>query len=145
MERVTCRNQAHFAAEFPQHRFRQTLYKRLALVARGALAHDQQVFWSVEFIIEGFPPGDLDRFGADAAPLGAATTHNIGRTNLNLRRDITRRPALELAHNRVSDLSSALLWFRRFPRQMDSFCCAAGMATVTTDSYEQRAPKVRRR
>ena len=86
LELVAGRDQDQFAAEIP-HR-RQTIYQRLAVVARSALAHDQQMVRGVEFILELIAPDDLDHFGADAAPGGDPTAHNIGRRDLNRSRGI---------------------------------------------------------
>jgi hypothetical protein len=87
MELVAGRDQGQFAAEIPRRRCRQTINQRLAVVARSALAHDQQMVraW---FILELIASDDLDHFGADAAPGGDPTAHNIGRRDLNRSRGI---------------------------------------------------------
>jgi hypothetical protein len=84
MELVAGRDQGQFAAEIPRRRCRQTINQRLAVVARSALAHDQQMVraW---FILELIAS---DHFGADAAPGGDPTAHNIGRRDLNRSRGI---------------------------------------------------------
>jgi len=88
MELVAGRDQGQFAAEIPRRRCRQTINQRLAVVARSALAHDQQMVRGVEFILELIALDEFDNFGADATPSGDPTAHNIGRRDLNRSRGI---------------------------------------------------------
>src|SRR6516164_9147653 len=98
-EPVTGGNEAQCPAELLERGARQPFYQRLAVVALGALAHDQQMARRLEAGLERLTPDHLDRVGADSIPCRDATAYNIRGGKLYDGQKNGRRNGSRFAHD----------------------------------------------